>query len=337
MAIATTPSPTRLRYFIGVSLWSGSLALARQPRCEDHDIQPFDAEQLPERGRPWSRGSSANSPATAAASNRPTEPIGGRVGRVLGGGCPGVRPVLFSVPFDCKIKVALDLRSERSPMTRTSLTEAEFDRLSSVLERFGGERSMNLEQLDGFLAALVCGPDNVLPSEYLQEIWGGNVVLEGILAAQPIFEDFLSLLMRHWNTIVDTLRSGDVYLPLLLPDEHGIAHANDWANGFMRGMGLRKADWADLLDDEEHGGWIVPILALAHEHDPDPKMRPYPEPISTEVREKLIVGAAAGVTGIYRYFQAQRLLKEPGSGGNDPCPCGSGKKFKHCCGVTTLH
>ena len=235
-------------------------------------------------------------------------------------------------------------------MTPSSLTDAEFDRLSSVLERFGNQRSMNLEQLDGFLAALVCCPDNVPPSEYLPEIWGDNIVLEDTFAAQPIFVDFISLIMRHWNAIVHTLRSGDVHLPLLLPDEDGIAHANDWATGFMRGMELSKEDWGSLLNDEEHGGWIIPILALAHEHDPDPAMRPYPEPISAEVREKLIVGAAAGVSGIYRHFEDQRLLEEPGLasattfrrtmpkvGRNDPCPCGSGRKFKHCCGKTTLH
>jgi uncharacterized protein YecA (UPF0149 family) len=27
----------------------------------------------------------------------------------------------------------------------------------------------------------------------------------------------------------------------------------------------------------------------------------------------------------------------PKIGRNDPCPCGSGKKFKQCCGRTTLH
>jgi uncharacterized protein YecA (UPF0149 family) len=27
----------------------------------------------------------------------------------------------------------------------------------------------------------------------------------------------------------------------------------------------------------------------------------------------------------------------PKIGRNEPCPCGSGKKFKHCCGKTTLH
>jgi uncharacterized protein len=115
-------------------------------------------------------------------------------------------------------------------------------------------------------------------------------------------------------------------------------------------MEFHKEQWSALLADEEHGGWLVPIFALAHEHSPDPAMRPYKEPASAERREKLIVGAAAGVTGIYRYFEAQRLVEKhlsgntttfhrvtPKIGRNDPCPCGSGKKFKQCCGRTTLH
>ena len=106
-------------------------------------------------------------------------------------------------------------------------------------------------------------------------------------------------------------------------------------------MEFHKEQWAALLADEQHGGWLVPIFALAHEHDPDPEMRPYKEAISAEEREKLIVGAAAGVTGIYRYFEAQRLVEKqplddattfrrtlPKIGRNDPCPCGSGKEIQ---------
>ena len=230
------------------------------------------------------------------------------------------------------------------------LTDAELERLSGVLGRFDNQRPMNLEQLDGFFAALICGPVNVPPSEYLPVILGHDMILEDTVNAQPVLQDFLSLIMRHWNVIVDTLHSGEVFLPLLLEDENRISHANDWANGFLRGMDLRKPEWAALLNDEELGGWLVPILALAHEHDPDPEMRPYKEPISAKAREKLIVGAAAGVTGIHHYFEAQRSVEKklhgnattfrrtlPKVGRNDPCPCGSGKKFKQCCGRTTLH
>ena len=135
------------------------------------------------------------------------------------------------------------------------------------------------------------------------------MVLEDSFGAQSVLQDFLSLIMRHWNIIADTLHSGDVFLPLLLEDENGISHANDWAKGFLRGMELRRTDWAVLLDDEKQGGCLVPIFVLAHENDPDPEMRPYKRAISAEEREKLIVGAAAGVTGIYRYFEARRLVE----------------------------
>jgi uncharacterized protein len=231
-------------------------------------------------------------------------------------------------------------------MKSQPLTDAEFDRLSEILERFDNKHSMNLEQLDGFLAALICGPELVPPSKYLPTIWGDRTVFEDTSSAQ----EFLSLIMRHWNTIADTLNSGDVYLPLLLEDENGNTPANDWANGFLRGMEFGKEDWALLLEDEDHGGSLVAIFALANENNLDPEMRPYKDPISADLRETLIAGAAAGTRQIYRYFKAQRFLADdplgsmpdflrtmPKIGRNDPCPCGSGKKFKQCCGKITLH
>jgi uncharacterized protein len=229
------------------------------------------------------------------------------------------------------------------------LTDAELDRLADVLKRFY-KRAMNLEMIDGFFAALICGPEIVLPSEYLPEIWGDEMVDEPKFETTQILQEFLSLIMRHWNAISHTLQSGDVFLPLLLDDENGVARANDWANGFMRGMDMRRDSWSSLMDDEEHGGSLIPILALAHEHHPDPEMRPYKEPISAEMRERLILGAAAGVMAIYDYFEAERIFGARGSGAaskfrrdapkvgrNEPCPCGSGKKFKHCCAKATLH
>jgi uncharacterized protein len=210
----------------------------------------------------------------------------------------------FEGPTNTAHHKSWDVRIEIA-VTPTPLTEEEFDRLSSMLEPFGDRRSMNLEQLDGFLAALICGPEIVPPSEYLPVIWGDNILLEGTSTVA----DFLSLVMRHWNTIVGTLRAGDIRQPLLLADERGVVHANDWAKGFVRGMEFNRADWADLLDDEEHGGSLIPILALTHEHDPDPEMRPYSEPMSEERRERLTEGAAAGVIGIYRYFHEHRCMK----------------------------
>ena len=228
------------------------------------------------------------------------------------------------------------------------LSDAEYARIAVMLERSRSKGAMNLEMLDGFFAALICGPDMVRPGEYMREIWGGDHI--GEFQDEAEMQEFFDLIMRHWNSLARTFNSSEPFMPFLLEDEEGVARANDWALGFVRGMKLRQQDWAGLLDDEDHGGLLVPILALAHEHDPDPTLRPYKEPMDAQRREKLVLGTSVCVPSIYRYFLSRRRLSsrvEPGAGAhrrlgakvrrNEPCPCGSGKKFKKCCGAVTVH
>ena len=91
---------------------------------------------------------------------------------------------------------------------------------------------------------------------------------------------------------------------------------------------------------------MIPMLMLYHEHDEDPTTRP--KPIGTEQREKVIESMAIGLVGAYWHFRQE---PEPNSsargphlpyrsnkiGRNNPCPCGSGKKYKRCCGGATIH
>jgi uncharacterized protein len=225
-------------------------------------------------------------------------------------------------------------------------TDAELDRLGDFLESCKGGRAMNVEELDGFFAALIVGPEVVMPSEYNREVFGGEMSETCEFASLEEAQEILGLMMRHWNTIAGTLLKGEVYVPLLLKDENDVAHGNDWARGFMRGMHMRHDGWAELMDDEEQGGCLVPMMMLYHEHDEDPKMRP--KPISPEQREKVIAHMAAGLVGAYRYFRehgqtdvsahaTEPRRNTPKVGRNDPCPCGSGKKFKKCCGRATVN
>jgi uncharacterized protein len=215
------------------------------------------------------------------------------------------------------------------------LTDAELDQLGDILASLSGD-AMSLEELDGFFAALIAGPENVMPSAYYPEVFGGEYAFADLAQAQAAF----GLLMRHWNTIAGTLYAGEVHVPLLLEDEKGVAHGNDWATGFMRGMDMRHDGWATLVNDEEHGGCLIPMMALCHEHDEDPAMRP--EPIKPEQREKLVAGMAAGLVAAYRYFRS-RPKTQPAPerrrkiGRNEVCPCGSGKKYKKCCGSMTVN
>jgi uncharacterized protein len=226
------------------------------------------------------------------------------------------------------------------------LTDAELDRLGKFLRACKGGRAMNVEQLDGFFAALIAGPETVMPSEYNREVFGGEMSEACEFSSLDEAREILGLMTRHWNTIASTLYKGEAYVPLLLGDENGVAHGNDWANGFMRGMNMRHDSWGELVDDEEHGGCLVPMFMLYHEHDEDPKMRP--KPISPEQRGKAILHMAAGLLGAYRYFRSHRQAEAgdhrseprhtaPRVGRNEPCPCGSGKKYKRCCGGAAVN
>jgi len=205
---------------------------------------------------------------------------------------------------------------------------------------------MNVEQLDGFFAALIAGTEIVMPSEYYPEVFGGEMSDVCEFGSLDEANEFLGLMMRHWNTIAGTLNKGEVYGPILLQDENGVAHGNGWAHGFMRGTLMRHDGWLELVNNEKHGGCLIPMMMLCHEHDEDPEMRP--KPISPEKREEVIVHMAAGLLGAYRYFRAHRQVSAsahrseprrnaPKVGRNDQCPCGSGKKYKKCCGGAAVN
>jgi len=229
--------------------------------------------------------------------------------------------------------------------------DAKLETLGEFLDQLSDDGAMDLEELDGFFTALHCCPELVPPSEYLPEILGDGLENEEIFPNPEAAQLFMGLVMHHWNAVGDALRLGDFFLPLLLEDDEGKSYGNNWSIGFLRGADLRRDLWKEILEDEEDkAGWFVPIFALAHEEDPDPEMRPYKERMTEEQREKLLAGVSVCVTEIYKYFAPHRRLKAevireqalfgkraPKIGRNDPCYCGSGKKYKKCCGALKVN
>jgi uncharacterized protein len=88
------------------------------------------------------------------------------------------------------------------------------------------------------------------------------------------------------------------------------------------------------------------MTMLCHEHDDDPEF--FPEPISRENHDDVIAHMAAWP--LRALSLTSRRNRKPGRcrtsglrrtapkfGRNDPCPCGSGKKYKRCCGGATVN
>jgi DNA-binding transcriptional LysR family regulator len=77
------------------------------------------------------------------------------------------------------------LRHMLTTATHEPLTDDEFERLGSFLEKTGPP-GVNCEWVDGHFAALICGPELTSPSEGLKEILGDDVVFDSQEQASDI-------------------------------------------------------------------------------------------------------------------------------------------------------
>ena len=234
------------------------------------------------------------------------------------------------------------------------LDDAQIARLSDLLEqRAVPFRGFNLEALDGFLSALVVAPSPVPVEEWEPAVWGGKPPRWDSEAEAA---EVRNLLLGHWNMCAARARNGEEDLPehlmplMWLPDEPGDGEdalaedeldvGREWAMGFFEGVALREDGWDQWLDAHD---WIDEIFALLERlatgeiaNDEDPSQAPAPLPY----RERLeIVMELPGMLADLNHHHIAELTprtpirREEGPGRNEPCPCGSGKKHKKCCGA----
>lgn len=194
-------------------------------------------------------------------------------------------------------------------MSHTPLSDADYQRLAAILNRFLPQQGMNLERLDGFFAALLSGPEPIKPTECLPIIIGEAFDDDSAFPSDKSLEQFAKLLMGHWLDISAALRENDAFQPWLEQDAAGELHGNDWAEGFSEGMQLLNEDWGLLFDDPEHAPLLEPILTLAFERNPDPEVQ-VPALTPTQ-REQCLSALSESVHGIHRFFAAiRRRLEE---------------------------
>jgi len=138
--------------------------------------------------------------------------------------------------------------------------------------------------------------------------------------------------MVTYNRVVQALNS-DTYAPLFSErKERGkrIAIADEWCRGFMRGVNLWPTLSAiDALFLKEQ---LQPIRLFVSDAGQARLSAMSAEAITQQQR-----AIAASVRHMYQHWLNERapvnapVKAEPKIGRNDPCPCGSGKKFKKCC------
>lgn len=227
--------------------------------------------------------------------------------------------------------------------TNQSLTPAEFKELETFFDSDSVPPDcMDISQFDGFLTGLVVGPEMVVPSQWLPEILGETGGNEMVWESKEQLERILSLIMAHYNYIAGIFSTDpDEFAPLLYFSEHKgqeITFIDMWCTGFMQAVDINLASWQPMIRSDKFGHLLLPFYLNGSEEgweqlEHDPKLKEIPQEVWIEALYEF-------VPLIYEFWhpnnEADRLAHQQANttipGRNDPCPCGSGKKFKYCCG-----
>lgn len=232
-------------------------------------------------------------------------------------------------------------------------TDEDLDHLASLLNEIPLESDgMELSALDGFVAGLIVCPEPIMPSEWLSLVWGGEG--GGAFADLTEVEALTTAVMDHYNRVAQTLTvAPDQYEPIFGAE----LNTDDllwepWIDGFETAMSLRPDAWMKVVEseDEEASASITMVLTMygiyVGETELSNKAIDEIDTVGPDLIPNIVQtlnawtksqmaaprnvlrnhGPEDSVSNIVQ-FQGKKI------GRNEPCYCGSGRKYKRCCGA----
>lgn len=192
----------------------------------------------------------------------------------------------------------------------------------------------SLSELDGYFTAVACSPQIIHPSTVMPELWGGPDSIP-VFDSHKESEKVVKSLFDHYNLLLDQLDS-KTWQPIFkhYKNDKTVVSPLDWCYGFLRGYGL----WGDVPNNisDTIVGNLAPILYCTRSES-----FPYNARIHIQQVKTFYQAIEQGVKNIYQLTEQHKAIEgngltymrdTPKLGRNDPCSCGSGKKYKKCCG-----
>jgi uncharacterized protein len=242
------------------------------------------------------------------------------------------------------------MKSRKSPHSRREA------RLKAFLARPSHpEGTLTLGELRGFLFALNSAPELVKPSDWIPFIFANE---EPGFRDMEEAEEVMEALMDLYNDVnVSVLAEGPslppgcVFLDPPMANLEPEAPVSQWARGFSAGHMWLEEAWDRYLPEEmeeEMGAALAALAFFASPSMAEKMAAELPGADATverlaEMFRRVFSDAVMEYAGMGRTIYETVLKVEEGLqtskpasapvGRNDPCPCGSGKKFKKCCGA----
>jgi len=213
------------------------------------------------------------------------------------------------------------------------------------------EDALSYRELEGFLFAVVAAPDMAPPSDWIPVVFGEQEPpFESEAQARGVIGDLMAL----YNKLSAELLANTVELPedcrfrddapSNLSDD---APVSQWCRGFIRGHSWLKESWDETVPDElddELGALVMTLSFFASRRLANRYLAECSDSEKTlvDLAESFRTAFPAAMAGyahlgrsIHQALMSQQSQRSEKVGRNDPCPCGSGKKYKRCCLAAT--
>ncbi len=215
------------------------------------------------------------------------------------------------------------------------LRESDLDRLEKYLddpER--AEVTLPLDAVQGLFSAIACATPPVSRAKWLPAILGASIAAGGPEDIEPIAQ----LLERFAEDTARQLNAGEGFDFILYGGEE--EDFSSWADGYLAGVDLIEPPWDEETEPDDLDKMLFPFLALtgqakelALENGEEWMSEADEAKMLAEIRE----GLGDHVIDVRLYWFEKSIpptvkREGPKVGRNDPCPCGSGKKYKSCHG-----
>lgn len=211
--------------------------------------------------------------------------------------------------------------------------EAARNRLMELLDaKSEAHNTMRCDEVQGFMMALLSGPDALNPTNWLPEILGEESLFDA--KERTEIERLVMAMAANMRMKLNEKILPDLWF---YEDEAGNPDFYTWCNAYLYALDIVPTDWFEAVDQEEFEDLFYPIMALGGIYDDEENGE-----VILHLNEKELTQLESDLPhvllDIYWYWQAiinkPQTVRREGEkvGRNDSCPCGSGKKYKACCG-----
>ncbi len=185
------------------------------------------------------------------------------------------------------------------------LNEEELDYLDQLLQSYGGEESiLDVNELDGFMTALVVAPTDTPMTKWYPAIWGG-VDNEPELDSEEEAEQLEELLLHMKDSLRSQLMQDPESFTALFYEGEFVAEdssapqtitvVEEWCFGFMRGW--KTAGYPDLQADQDS---FLQAIALHGDEACFPKL----EAMTLDAHQESISDIEPAVRKLFTHFHS---------------------------------